>query len=80
MIDSVVDYGQEAIIKFLINLPADNLDYSEALDNISDYLGYVNWFIPFGQMYSIFQIWIGIIYSALVVLLVYKWVTSQYKR
>lgn len=78
--DAVVDYGQEAIVKFLINLPSDNIDYSSALANIEDYLSYLNWFIPFGQLYSIFQIWLGVIYSALTVLLIYRWVTGQYRR
>lgn len=78
MLGYVIDMFVEAIIKFLSKLPVIGFDYNTYLTAVNGVLGILNWFIPFYLFRTIIIAWEVILFGALVILLVYRWVTGQF--
>lgn len=53
----IFDYITVVVLKVIAKMPGSNFNLSSYLSILTDNLGYVNWFIPFNEIYGIFSTW-----------------------
>lgn len=57
MIVNVVDFLADGVIKFASQLPQAPFSFTDYVTAFSQYLGWINWFIPFYIFEEIFSVW-----------------------
>lgn len=53
----IFDYVTVVVLKLIAKLPTNSLQLDSYLDVLKVNLGYVNWFVPFNEIYTIFLAW-----------------------
>ena len=57
MIDGIMDFLADGLIKFVSRLPVAPFSFDDYISAFSSYLGWINWFIPFYIFEEIFSVW-----------------------
>lgn len=77
LIGSFIDFIGLVITRILGRLPSNPFGYGTYIDKLQDYMGYVNWFIPFYILKDIFNAWLVGFVTAFVLFLMYKFVRQS---
>lgn len=72
MLENLMDFLGVGILKFILKMPLPTFDFDDYVAVLNDYLGYINWFIPFYRIYPIFTTWLFSFIAFLSILIVIK--------
>lgn len=70
IISSILDWILEAVIKFISLLPESPIQQFTSNSDVQDIFGYINWFIPIGQISAI----MGAILGATIIWYAVRWI------
>lgn len=81
LINSFLDTIGEVFIKFASWIPSgDNISTSGYFSTISSIKGYINYFIPFNQMATIWNAFVVLISGVIIGFVILKWVRSSFLK
>lgn len=72
MLDNLMDFLGLGVLKLILKMPVPSFSFDNYISVFSSYLGYINWFVPFGTMYTVFTNWLFGFVAFLSVLIVIK--------
>ena len=80
VIGSITNAFYEVVVKFIHFLPSSPFSFANYVSALNSILPKVNYFIPFYIFSTIFTVWIATAFSASVILLLYRWVKSNFMK
>lgn len=72
MLGDLFDFLGVGILKFILKMPSPTFNFNSYVSVLRDYLGFINWFVPFNQMAVVFTNWLFGFIAFLSVLIVIK--------
>lgn len=76
VLDSVLDFFSNVLIKFASRLPTSPFDFTSYVSSLREILGVVNYFVPFYLFAQILTVWYAMLVGAVGVLLVIRWLVN----
>lgn len=76
MFDSISEFIEGIFVKFSIVLPENPFNIETYLDPIQSFMAKVNFFIPFSELATIFNLWVIAIFAAFGIFLLIKWIKN----
>lgn len=73
MLNTLIDFFSQTVIKYLGRLPTVPYSFDSYVNSMSDIMGYVNYFIPFYAMKTMFDLWAIAFLNAVSIIVVYTW-------
>lgn len=68
--------GNNIVDKLVLLLPKSPFNYAINLIGDIPFLNYINWFIPFGVMVSILEVWLISVATFYVYMIILRWVKA----
>lgn len=81
---SLADFLGLAIQKLFIALPSSAIDADdvtaviESMNSENHFLNYLNWFVPIEYCLTVFELWIGTIIAAYIIILIINFIMKKF--
>lgn len=77
MLESLFAFLSTALVTIISKFPASPFNFDTYISTLQEYLPYINWFIPFQQLYVITQTAIATFFASVVLFIFLKFVVKK---